>query len=562
MRTRGAGAALAAIAAIVVSLLLAEPAAGIAAAPIVVNSTADPGDGVCDATECTLREAIDTANAQAGVDVIHFNIAPGGAQTIIPVHSLPPIVDPIILDATTQPGFVGAPLIELNGTQAGPGADGLMVDAGHSTIRGLVIDSFSGNGVFLLNGPSDAIVGSFIGTDPTGSIARGNNGAAGILIIDSADNVIGGPAPLLRNVISGNHHGIYMTGRGSTGNIIAGNYIGVDASGLHPLGNLPYHGVVIDGASNNRIGGMAGGERNVISGNGFYGIEIRSGFFAPFDPANGNVVQGNYIGVDATGSAALTNTADNIIGGTNPAARNVISGHPNAGVFIWQAGATGNVVEGNYIGTDASGTVALGNGAGVAISGAERNTVGGVTPGAGNVIAANGLGGTGPQAGVALNGPRNIVQGNFIGTNAAGSSALGNSTGVAIGGEDNVIGGAAPGARNVISGNQGAAIGLFGGSATGNRIQGNYIGVDASAEHPLGNEFGVFMCCQAGHNMIGGVAAGEGNLIAASRQDGITLGGACCNTIQGNYIGTNLSGGFGLGNAKSGIVANFASGIE
>jgi CSLREA domain-containing protein len=545
----------------------------IAAASIIVNSSADPGDGTCDLTECTLREAIETANEQAGSDVIGFDIAPGGAQTIVPVSPLPAIVDPVVLDATTQPGFIGVPLIELSGALAGPSADGLMVNAGNTTIRGLVINEFSGNGVFVLGGAGNTIAGNFIGTDRSGSTGRGNSGTAGILVVDSANNVIGGATPVLRNVIAANHHGVYVTGVASTGNVIAGNHIGTDVSGLHSLGNLPYHGIVFDGSSNNRVGGTAPGERNVISANGFYGIEIRSGFFAPFDPAAGNVVQGNYIGVDATGNTALgnghdgvaiTNTPSNIVGGTSPAARNVISGNPHAGVGISQAGATENVVQGNYIGTDASGSLALGNGAGVDIFGAANNVVGGLSPGTGNVISANGLiGGPAANAGVAIGGTGatgNVVQGNFIGTDASGFGALGNSMGVAISSENNLIGGSGYGARNVISGNVGPGVGLFGNTTTGNRIQGNFIGTSAYGYGPLGNDFGIFMCCGAGHNVIGGAGPGEGNTIASSRHDGISLGGACCNTIQGNYIGTNWEGTTGLGNAGNGVFANFASG--
>ena len=542
----------------------------IAAAPIVVNSTADPGDGICDETECTLREAIDTANAQPGSDVIRFDIAPGGAQTIMPVGPLPAIVDPVVLDATTQTGFAGMPLIYLDGAFAGPDADGLMVSAGHSTIRGLVIGGFSRNGVFVLGGEGNAIAGNFIGIDSSGTSARTNNGSGGILVIDSTNNVIGGATPALRNVISGNHHGVYVTGVGSTGNIIVGNFIGTDVSGLHALGNLPYHGIVFDGASNNRIGGTAPGERNVISANGFYGVQIRSGFFAPFDQATGNVVQGNYIGVDVTGGTSLgnghagvgiTNTARNTIGGTSPAARNVISANSNAGVEISQTGATGNLVQGNYIGTDATGFLGRGNGAGVEIGGAADNLIGGLASGAGNVIAANG-GGPGANAGVSIGGAGatgNVVQGNFIGTDASGFGALGNSVGINIGSENNLIGGSAYGARNVISGNVGWGVGLFG-DGTGNRIQGNFIGTSAYGYGPLGNDIGVFMCCGAGHNVIGGAGPGEGNTIAASRHDGISLGGACCNTIQGNYIGTNWEGTTGLGNTANGIFANVASG--
>src|SRR5207249_10746390 len=113
----------------------------------------------------------------------------------------------------------------------------------------------------------------------------------------SANHVIGGTSAADRNVISGNMQGIYVTGTLSVGNLIQGNFIGTDRTGHAAIGNTPSHGVTIDGASNNTIGGATPGARNVISGNGFFGISIVRGFFSHL-PASGNVVQGNYVGTD------------------------------------------------------------------------------------------------------------------------------------------------------------------------------------------------------------------------------------------------------------------------
>ncbi|NQT15334.1 MAG: cadherin-like domain-containing protein, partial [Planctomycetes bacterium] len=240
---------------------------------IVVNSTADPGDGVPDAAETTLREAIDAANAVPGTQPIVFDIPTGdpgynlvtGAFTIQPLSALPTITDPVFLDAATQPGFVGTPIIELNGSLAGAGADGLTVTAGDSTLRGLVVNRFSGNGIVLETGGGNALEGNYVGTDVTGTVALGN-GMRGVLIHEaSAGNRVGTDGDGVadeaeRNVISANgHYGLAITGEGVDDNVVAGNYVGTDASGTVALGNgflvdWGYGLGVVDGAERNRIG--------------------------------------------------------------------------------------------------------------------------------------------------------------------------------------------------------------------------------------------------------------------------------------------------------------------
>ncbi|MBM3833189.1 MAG: CSLREA domain-containing protein [Verrucomicrobia bacterium] len=157
------------LAATIASLLLVcTPASAVT---FVVNSTADPGDGVLNALECTLREAINAANANPGLDVIQFAIAPGGAQTIQLLSALPSIADPAVIDGTTQPGFSAAPLIEIDGSIAGGAA--FRITAGASTVRALSLNQFSGCGAALENGD-----GNLVATDVTTG--------SGVLLVPSA----------------------------------------------------------------------------------------------------------------------------------------------------------------------------------------------------------------------------------------------------------------------------------------------------------------------------------------------------------------------------------------
>ena len=215
----------------------------------------------------------------------------------------------------------------------------------------------------------------------------------------------------------------------SPANLVEGNFIGTDITGTQSLPNL--NGILVASA-NNTIGGTTAGAANIISGNvGYGGGDPNTGWglWLSSSGATGNLVEGNLIGVDATGEHILGNTTnagvylygavDNTIGGTTPGAANVISGN-SAGLFITQS-ATGNVVEGNLIGTDKTGTVALGNAnQGILITLATSNTIGGTAVGAGNVISGNLDGGVDDDAG------SNLYEGNLIGTNTAGTAAISN----------------------------------------------------------------------------------------------------------------------------------------
>jgi hypothetical protein len=395
---------------ILLTLLLALFAFGTALVPrptaagmsFVVINTNNSGAG-------SLRQAIIDANTNPGTDTITFNIPGAGVHTISPMSALPSIADPVIIDGTTQPGFAAAPIIELDGTNTGP-VCALGIDAGNSTVKGLVINRFGGGGICLGTNGGNTISGNYIGTDATGAIASAN--ASGVQV-QSANNVIGGTTAAARNVISGNSSsGIVIAGAGVTGNLVEGNFIGTNAAGTAALGNGGA-GVNISNAANNTIGGTTAGARNVISGNGDTGIVIGG------PTASGTLVQGNYIGTDATGMSALSNVGglfitgpNNVIGGTAAGARNVISGNNlNVGVTLSGSTATGNQIQGNYIGVRADGSGALGNHLGVSLdSSASNNSIGGTAANAGNIIA-NNIG-----AGVSL-----------FGSAGSGNAILGNS---------------------------------------------------------------------------------------------------------------------------------------
>lgn len=359
-----------------------------AATTFVVTNTNNSGAG-------SLRQALLDANANPGSDLIAFNIG-SGLKTIVLVTKLPEISDPVVVDGTTQPGFTNAPLIEIQATNIDFDVV-FSITAGNSTIRSLVLNHFRNGAILLSNAGGNHIEGCYIGTDATG-ITGTNSRGTGIAVSSSANNVIGGTTTNTRNVIASLDFGISVFGFGG-GNQILGNYIALNVAGDTALPG--FEGIHI-GTSNNVIGGTTAAARNVIGAGEHGGIVIQSGGVA----ISGNVVQGNYVGTDATGKVAfgfqnygiaLFNSVNNTtIGGTVPGAGNVLSGN-GWGLVIdgFNAGAegpsTGNTVHGNFIGVAADGSTPLPNRVvGVRISSARDTTIGGTAPGAGNVIAFNG----------------------------------------------------------------------------------------------------------------------------------------------------------------------------
>ena len=336
------------------------------ASTFTVINTGDSGAG-------SFRQAITDANNNAGLDTIAFNIPGSGVHTITPTTDLPTIADPVIIDGYTQPGAspntnpltlgpgaLGSNAviqIELNGSGAGTG---LNISGGNSTVRGLAVNRFGGNAINIGgNADGNVVEGNFLGTNPAGTVASANAGS-GVRITTSSNNRIGGTLPASRNLISGNGaDGVDIAL--SSNNLVQGNLIGTNKAGTQALGN---HSTAISlngSAINNTIGGLVSGAGNVISAN---------------TSANG-------IGINSSSS--------------------------------------GNLVQGNFIGTDVSGTIALGNdNSGVAVSLTSlNNTIGGTAAGAGNLIAFNGLPANN-RGGVNIfdNSTGNAVQANSIFSNA------------------------------------------------------------------------------------------------------------------------------------------------
>jgi photosystem II stability/assembly factor-like uncharacterized protein len=494
----------------------------------------------------SLRDAIINANATLGTDTITFNIPGPGVKTINLLISLPEITDRVVIDATTQPGYLGSPLIEINGSGVGSNANGLNIKAGGSTVRGLAIGGFSnGNGI-LLTSDNNLIQANYLGIAADGTTARQNT--RGIQITNASNNVIGGTTGnAARNVISGNGSaGIDISGNA---NVVQGNFIGTNATGSAAIPNSG--GITIFNAQsiNNLIGGTAVGAGNVISGNQF-GV-LTSG--------NATTIQGNRIGTDTTGTFKVPNTTgvqalglDMLVGGLTPEARNIISGNNSDGVFIRGAGSK---LQGNYIGTDFNGSFALGNGGNGVVAG-ENALIGGTEPGARNVIAGNGNFGN-VVLGFNGAGSSTTVQGNYIGTDATGTRALGGSAaGINILSSNHIIGGTVEAARNVISGNAiGIQLGGFFGGTVGNVIQGNYIGLNAAGNAPLPNINQGIAINDAVNNTIGGTQNGAGNKIAFNIGPGVTMQGvATGNSTRGNAIFSN--NGLGIDLAVNGVTPN------
>ena len=354
----------------------------LAATTFTVNSTGDgadsnTGDGVCNdgGGNCTLRAAIQQANAVAGADTISFQIPGSGVRTIAPATVLPEITDPVVIDGYTQPGASANTLpggsdavllVELSGvnipTTGGIGASGLVIAAGSSTVRGLVVNRFRGSGIHLRTNGNNVIAGNYVGTDAAGTARAGN--VDGVRLTNSSNNQIGGEEPAARNVISSNSSSGVFFEQTSNSNQVRGNFVGTDATGRAKLGNGS-HGLFV-GTAGNTVGGTTPGARNVISGNGQAGV-----FISPGNSTPGNIVAGNYIGTDVSGTEAVGNSfvgvwinfgANGTVGGSVPGSGNVISGNGASGVLLTGSDARNNQIGGNLIGTDASGARPLGNG--------------------------------------------------------------------------------------------------------------------------------------------------------------------------------------------------------
>jgi hypothetical protein len=404
-----------------------------AAATYTVANTADSGAG-------SLRQAILDANANPGADTINFNIIGSGFHTIAPLAPLPTITEGVTIDGYSQPGAsantnppdqgTNAVIeIEIDGENMGSASlrVGLAIAATGVQVRGLAVNRCAGGGIRVTTGGDGAVIaGNFVGPDSTGTSSFPDAQNPGVDVEFAANVVIGGLNPADRNLISGNGSDNVRLGSGS-GHALQGNLIGTNAAGTTKLPGAYFtvHGIT-SAATGVTIGGMTASARNVISGFGS-GISAATA-----------TIQGNYIGTDVTGTNPIPNatgmliTGPNmVVGGNAAGAGNVIafcsggSGTGSGGINVY--GASGAVIQGNFIGTDATGTLNLGNkGDGIYLEQSPNGvTIGGVGAGEGNIIAFNGSG-NGNGSGIGIqSGTGNRIRGNRIYGNIVNGIDLG-----------------------------------------------------------------------------------------------------------------------------------------
>ena len=524
-------------------------------------------------------------------------------------------------------------IISGNNIPSSPTDIGFEIDASNSILRGLAIDGFD-VGVVVPD-PSNVgtlIQGNFIGeyatylvdtqtgvalsTDPVALAGFGNTKQGVVLYSDNT--TLGGVEPQDENVIAGNGAQAVLLEPGALGNQVLGNEIGV----IGPFGTIadyyfdPGNGgdgvsiesLVIPGdqasfvyTSSNTVGGAVSGAGNVISSNSGEGVDIDG------VGATENLVEANYIGAPPNGGYAfgsgnpgnhadgvlINDAPDNQVGGSVTSDGNVISANGAAGVDVSGVDATGNTVLNNIIGLTADGISALGNDqagvydtapgtvigpgnvisanlAGVLISGATAagvtvtdNLIGTDSSGeadlgnakvgvdientTGVIVEGNGQGSqviSGNQIGVEIDGAsstQNLVEGNFIGVDLTGTADRGNSgDGVLIeGASGNTVGGTTAAARNVISANY-WGIDVDGLASTGNLVEGNDIGTDLTGTLPLGNEvYGIIFSTTAWNNIVGGTAAGQANTIAFNVATGVIVQSGIGDSVLSNSIYSN-----------------------
>lgn len=526
-----------------VLMLFASTAAHGAA--YTVNAADDTSDGACDATHCSLREAINAVNVD-GSGSISFAI--GSGPVTIPVGPLPVITAAVTLDATTQPGYAGTPIVRIRGNFVAC----LQLGGSNITVRGFDLGG-TNYGIRVIpaaNASNIAIERNFIGLDPAAPVDVGIDISPAAALTNVT---IGNGSPSGRNLFGTVGSGTGINVGAADGLTIAGNYFNLADDGTTSLGSNAMVSIAITGGVVT-VGGTSPGARNVIGG-GFLGIGANGGTVT---------IEGNYIGTDATGTAVLAD-ASNLAGisvtstGTS-ILRNVIAGHNPVRVIS----ATGTVIRGNFIGTDPTGNTATGAENAIAILSSTGTIVGGTSPADRNILA-------GGFERIRISSASNTtVTGNYIGVSASGTTAFASpqaGAGVLVigNGTGNVIGGSAAGAGNVIAGTIGT--GTNGGGISLNtsgtvKVLGNLIGTNAAGTATLGNA-GWGIRLNAGSHVIGGTGANEGNTIAGATSNatantgyGIAIFAAAAATILGNRIGTDVSGNVALGNAVGGILLN------
>ncbi|MCU0708058.1 MAG: PKD domain-containing protein [Pirellula sp.] len=510
----------------------------------LVSNTNDAGFG-------SLRQAVADANASSGHDLIAFAIDDAllvGGRYLIEAGDGLLVSDMSTIDATTQFDFAGDPLVELRNESVVPSPTGfafpldgfLSYDASGSSLRGFSLTGWA-NGV-TVNANDVLIAGNYFGIPLDGSSGGGNE----IGIQASSDYtgiVIGGIESRDRNVIANSSvAGIDLFA--ISGVVIQGNYIGTDPTGMSNLPNqrgIRIQRSIVGLADDNRIGSLATGAGNLISGNTIAGVEIDGGFAG----IENNQVIGNWIGVDATGNAALPNGVGVLLINSTFAttvASNVISGNNTHGILITD-GAVGNTIAGNILGLNADGTTAVPNlNHGISIeNGSANNVIGGLDTDSRNIISGNNL------FGVSVTSSNdNRILGNYLGldrtgalqlANGLGAISLNNASFTSIGSNGTELN------RNRIVGADASQTGIsLENQSNSNAITANHFGLSAS-DQPLGYLNNVILISDSDENTIGGTTEAERNVLGQYTSHGILItNGSELNVVTGNYVGVHPDG--------------------
>lgn len=511
----------------IVLIGLAVPSTVQADSILVVNTTEDSTDHVCDASNCTLREAIEEANRHTGPDRIRFDI-PGAPPYVIRLESpLPNLTDDqTVIEGDSEPEYDGRPVIVLDGAGS---YHGLYLDSDGNAIFAISLINFpsGGSGVantqgaINLRGDDNLVADNYIGLDPSGTEGPSGGGV----------RIEGDHAFLLDNVISSNWDFEINVYRGE-GATIQGNLIGTDLSGMGSRANPYSYGIYMWNPVDTLIGGSDPDQRNVISGH-LVGIGVG---------ASPTEIIGNYIGTDAAGTAAIPNGRGIELPrgyslDRNPLGPRLVSGNLISGNRVGVEGAWdgGDIIQGNLIGTNAAGTEALPNTeVGILLLDGNRTLI------EDNVISGNPIG---VRIGDFYGMEGVVLRHNRIGTNSAGTAAIPNSIGVQVRNSvSTAIGQADPFGEgsysNLISGN---SVGILV-EAGGVSIVQNWIGTDSSGTGALPNEIGIQLGDGARDTAIGGIEY-MGNRIAYNSAYGIYTSGALGSALMGNEIHDNGADG-------------------
>ena len=406
---------------------------------LIVNSTGDaadahPGNGVCDTggdntateDECTLRAAIDEANATADIDTIEFAMPAtepghgGGVWTIAPATRLPNVVDTVAIDGSTQPGWTATPVVEIDGA-AVPAGIGIDLEPGsdNSTIRSLAIGNFTEHAIEVESN-GNLIVGNHIGLDAAGTTAMPLGSAA--IDVEGDGNTIGGVGTTERNIVAAAANGVLID-RGA-GNSVIGNYVGTDVTGTIAIG-MTFDGIrVQNDATSTIVGGPTVAHGNIVGGVSADGIQLED------DTSDGTVVRNNLVGVGADGTTSVPVGGNGIVvvlgSDTITIADNVVGNTNDDGIEI--DGTSRDVtIRSNLLGADRTGGAHPLGGAGIKIEGgAQRVLIGGVGVGDGNLVSNSG----GGEPGIDVNdAATNDVA--IVGNSIVGNAGIGIDLGVA-----------------------------------------------------------------------------------------------------------------------------------